>query len=62
MAQPVEQDGPMAQLLGTRKLHFVSWRAHAIGQPGERPVPPLNLVATSVAGVCCWLTAWSVVF
>ncbi|MGX7680275.1 CaiB/BaiF CoA transferase family protein [Jatrophihabitans sp. DSM 45814] len=40
------QDGPLAQLAG-HDINFISLTGalHAIGRDGERPVPPLNLVA-----------------
>ncbi|QDQ99001.1 CoA transferase [Tomitella fengzijianii] len=39
------QDGPMAQRAG-HDMNYISLTGvlHAIGRPGERPVPPLNLV------------------
>lgn len=39
------QDGPMAQAAG-HDINYIglSGALHAIGRPGERPVPPLNLV------------------
>jgi alpha-methylacyl-CoA racemase len=39
------QDGPMAQQAG-HDINYISLTGllHAIGRPGERPVPPLNLV------------------
>lgn len=39
------QDGPMAQAAG-HDINYISLAGalHAIGRPGERPVPPLNLV------------------
>ena len=40
------QDGPLAQRAG-HDINYIalSGALHAIGRPGERPVPPLNLVA-----------------
>ena len=39
------QDGPMAQAAG-HDINYIGLAGalHAIGRPGERPVPPLNLV------------------
>src|SRR3954449_2852839 len=39
------QDGPLAQRAG-HDINYISLTGllHAIGRPGERPVPPLNLV------------------
>jgi len=39
------QDGPMAQAAG-HDINYIALTGalHAIGRPGERPVPPLNLV------------------
>src|SRR5210317_2063148 len=39
------QEGPMAQAAG-HDINYIglSGALHAIGRPGERPVPPLNLV------------------
>ncbi len=39
------QDGPMAQAAG-HDINYIglSGALHAVGRPGERPVPPLNLV------------------
>lgn len=39
------QDGPMAQAAG-HDINYISLAGalHAIGRPGEKPVPPLNLV------------------
>jgi alpha-methylacyl-CoA racemase len=40
------QDGPLAQWAGN-DINYLSLTGvlHAIGRPGERPIPPLNLVA-----------------
>ncbi|NCF44812.1 MAG: CoA transferase [Proteobacteria bacterium] len=60
------QEGPMAQAAG-HDINYISLAGalHAIGRPGERPVPPLNLVGDFGGGgmllafgmVCGWLEA-----
>jgi len=51
------QDGPMAQRAG-HDINYISLTGalHAIGRPGERPVPPLNLVGDFGGGSMFLLT------
>jgi alpha-methylacyl-CoA racemase len=51
------QDGPLAQRAG-HDINYISLTGalHAIGRPGERPVPPLNLVGDFGGGSMFLLT------
>ena len=54
------QDGPLAQAAG-HDINYIALTGalHAIGNAGEPPVPPLNLIGDMAEAVCCSRWAFS---
>ena len=52
------QSGPLADAAG-HDINYLSLSGalHAIGEPGGKPVVPLNRSPIAVAGRCCWWSA-----
>ncbi len=53
------QEGPLAQAAG-HDINYIALAGalHAIGRPGEKPVPPSTSSAILVVAACCWHSAW----